>query len=45
MIHWAFLVPVFIAGFIAGYAFLYQMTKIVARVDRAIEDACRRITL
>ncbi len=45
MIHWAFLVPVFIAGFMAGYALLYQMTKIVARVEGAIEYACRQITM
>jgi len=39
MIHWAFLIPTFIAGFAAGYAFIYQMAKICMEVEAAIEEA------
>ena len=45
MIHWAFLVPAFVAGFVGGYAFLYWMAKVVAQVEGAIECACRQITM
>lgn len=45
MIHWAFLVLTFVAGFVGGCAFLYQMARVAAQVERAIEDACRQITL
>ncbi|MBA7548427.1 hypothetical protein ES705_40884 [subsurface metagenome] len=45
MIHWAFLVPAFVAGFTAGYAFLCWMAKAVAQVEGAIEDACKQVTM
>ena len=41
MIHWAFLIPTFIAGLAAGYAFIYQIAKIGAKVEAAIEEALR----
>ena len=43
MIHWAFLIPTFIAGFAAGYAFIYQMAKIGTKVDAAIEEAFKYV--
>ena len=43
MIHWAFLIPTFIAGFAAGYAFLYLMAKIGTKVDAAIEEAFKYV--
>ncbi|GAI66741.1 unnamed protein product, partial [marine sediment metagenome] len=41
----AFLIPVFVAGFAGGYAFLYQMAKAIARVEGVIEKACKQVTL
>lgn len=40
MIHWAFLIPAFIAGFAAGCAFFYYMAALASRVTGAIERAC-----
>lgn len=40
-IHWAFLIPAFIAGFVAGYASLYQMAKVASQVTAAIEEATK----
>ncbi len=37
MIHWAFLIPIFIVGFAAGYAFLYGIAKLEGQIDTAIE--------
>ena len=45
MIHWVFLVPAFVAGFVGGCAFLYCMAKVMAQVDSAIEEACKQVTL
>lgn len=45
MIHWAFLIPALIAGFAAGYAFIYQMAKIAARVTGAMEEASKSIRI
>jgi len=39
MIHLVFLIPTFIAGVAAGYAFIYQMAKIAAKVEAVIEEA------
>jgi len=33
MIHWAFLVPAFVAGFVGGCAFLYLMAKVAAQSE------------
>jgi len=45
MIHWAFLVLTFIAGFVACYAFLYLMAKVASVVEGAIEAACKQVAL
>jgi len=45
MIHCAFLIPTFIAGFAAGYVFLYQMAKLCAKVEAVIKEACSDIPL
>ena len=39
MIHWGFLIPAFVAGFVSGYAFTYQMAKITGEVTATIEEA------
>lgn len=44
MIHWAFLIPAFIVGFAAGYAFIYQMAKVASQVSGAIEEGTKNIT-
>jgi len=41
MIHWAFLIPAFIVGFAAGYAFIYQMAKLCAKAEAVIEEASK----
>jgi len=45
MIHWAFLDPAFIAGFVACYAFLDHMAKVMAQVESSIEEACKQFTM
>jgi len=45
MIHWAFLVPAFVAGFVACYAFLYLVAKAAAQIEGAIEYACKQVRL
>ncbi len=45
MIHWAFLILAFIAGFASGYVLIYQMAKVAARVTAAIGDASHNIRL
>ena len=41
MIHWAFLIPAFVAGFAAGYAFLYLIAKVAGRVMRAVDEGSK----
>lgn len=45
MIHWAFLILAFIAGFASGYAMIYQLAKIAGQVTAAIEEASINISL
>jgi len=33
------LIPAFVAGFVSGYAFIYQMAKIAGKVTATIEEA------
>lgn len=39
MIHWAFLIPAFIAGIVLGWFIVYQLAKIAAQVEAAIDKA------
>jgi len=41
MIHWAFLILAFIAGFASCYALIYQLAKIYGHVMGAIEEAAK----
>ena len=41
MVHWGFLILAFIAGFAAGYAFLYQMAKVASQVMGAVEEGVK----
>ena len=43
MVHWGFLILAFLIGFIFCYALLYQIAKIAARIEGAIEEGCKRI--
>ena len=42
MIHWGFIVLGYIAGFVSCYALIYQVAKIAAQVEGAIEKAGKR---
>jgi len=43
MVHWAFLILAFICGFAACYALLYQLEKVAARVEHAIDEGVKKV--
>lgn len=45
MIYWPILVPVFILGFALGWMTLYQLGRIAAQVEEAIESAVKSIRI
>ncbi|MBA7676641.1 hypothetical protein ES703_84885 [subsurface metagenome] len=45
MIHGGFLILAFIGGFVACYAFLYQMAKVAGQVCTAIDEAAKNVCL
>jgi len=44
MVHWAFLIPAFIVDFTVGY-FLYQIDRVVARLNEGLEEAIKNVRL
>ena len=41
MIHWAFLILVFVVGFILGWVTLYHLARLAAEVETAIDKAIK----
>lgn len=41
MVHWAFLILVFVVGFILGCLTVYHLVHLAARVEGAINEAAK----
>jgi len=41
VIHWAFLILAFIAGFASCYGIIYQLVKVYSQLVGAIDEACK----
>lgn len=42
MVHWAFLIPAFFAGFVSCYMLLRHLAKVYSQVISAIDEGAKK---